>query len=86
MSEDKPLEKEYQYYLKIKAELLKQHQGKFALIKGEELIGTYDTAENAYKVGLGRFGNVPFLIIRVQENEEKVWIPALELGLLHAHT
>ncbi len=84
-TEEKPLEKEYQFYLKIKADLLKQQKGKFALIKGEKLTGTYDTDQDAYKAGLEKFGNVPLLIIRIQEGEEVTWIPVLSLGLLNAN-
>ena len=79
-----PLEKEYQFYLRAKAELLKQHSGKFALIKEERLVGTFDTDQDAYKAGLEKFGNVPFLIIRIQEGDERTWIPVLSMGLLNA--
>ena len=83
--EEKPLSKEYQYYLQHKADLLRQHKGKFALIKEEQLVGTFDTDQDAYKAGLQQFGNVPFLIIRIEDSDEKVWVPALALGLLNAY-
>ncbi|MDE1852544.1 MAG: hypothetical protein KGI38_02220 [Thaumarchaeota archaeon] len=85
MTGEKPLQQEYQFYLGRKPELLRQAPGKFALIKGETLVGTYDTDADAYKVGLSKFGNVPFLIIRIQEKEEQTWTPILELGLLRAN-
>jgi len=84
MQEEHPLEKEYQYFEKNKADLLSQYKDKFALIKDEKLAGTFDTDQDAYKAGLALFGNVPFLIVRIQENEEKRWIPVLSLGLLNA--
>jgi len=85
MSDSTPLQKEYQYYLRLKPDLLKESRGKFALIKDEKLVGTFDTDLDAYKVGLEKFGNVPFLIRRIQEDgDEKMWIPALSLGLLDA--
>lgn len=84
MSETSPLQKEYQFYLKVKADLLKQHLGKFALIKEERLAGTFDTDQDAYKAGLEKFGNVPFLIIRIQEGDEWAWIPVLSMGILNA--
>jgi len=65
MPEEMSLQKEYEFYLKTKVELLKEHKGKFALIKDESLIGTFDTDQDAYKAGLTKFGNVPFLIVRV---------------------
>ena len=39
--------------------LLADHAGKFALVKGADLIGTFDTEDNAYEEGLKRFENVP---------------------------
>ncbi len=82
--EDKPLQKEYQYYLKIKPDLLKEVKGKFALIKDEKLVDTFDTDADAYKAGLLKFGNVPFLIVRISEEDEKSHIPILELELFNA--
>ena len=85
-NQEKPLSSEYQYYLKTKPELLKQYKGKFALIKGEKLVGTFDTDADAYKAGLLEFGNIPFLIIQILEDGERTWIPVLELGLLNANS
>ncbi len=82
--EEIPLKREYAHYLTIKSNLLSQSTGKFALIKGEELVGIFDTDADAYRAGLGKFGNVPFLVVHVQEGEEKSWIPVLQLGLLRA--
>jgi len=83
-SEQKPLYQEYQYFLSVKPELLKQSKGKFALVKGDRLVGTFDTDADAYKAGLREFGNTPFLIVQVLDDGEKTWIPILELGLLNA--
>ncbi len=84
MSSTESLQKEYQFYLKIRPDLLRQYGGKFALIKDEKLIGTFDTDQDAYKAGLEKFGNVTFLIIRIVEGEERIWIPVLSMGLLNA--
>jgi len=84
MQTEKPLQKEFDYYQSTKAELLKDKIGKFALIKGDKLISTFDTDADAYKAGLLEFGNVPFLVIQIVPNNDKSWIPILELGLLNA--
>ena len=42
---------------------------KFALIKGTEIVGLFDNDMDAYEVGISKFGNVPFLIIRVSKEE-----------------
>lgn len=78
------LDDERTFYASIKAELLEKHEGKFALIKGKELLGVFDTQANAYAEGLRKVGNVPMLIVRIQRDEPTVWIPALQLGLLRA--
>jgi len=84
MPTESPLEKEYAFYQRSKAELLKQAKGKFALIKDEKLVGVFDTDSDAYNAGLLKFGNVPFLIVRITDEEERGTIPILEFGLLNA--
>jgi predicted aspartyl protease len=37
------LKKEFQYYLENQAELVKQYNGKFIVIKDNKVIGTYDS-------------------------------------------
>lgn len=36
------LAKEFEYYVSHQAELVKQHRGKFVVIKDEDVIGVYD--------------------------------------------
>ena len=80
------LQKELDFFQANRPKWLQEYKGKFALIKGTELIGTFDTAENAYVAGVERFGNVPFLIKQVLEEEPVGHIPALTLGLVRAHS
>lgn len=75
---------EYKYYQSVKSKLMEESERKYALIKGQELFGLFDTDMDAYQVGVSKFGNAPFLIIRVANEEENYWIPVLELGLLNA--
>lgn len=79
-----PLAQERKYYLQIKAGLLQQQEGKYALIKGCQLIGTFDAPQAAYQKGLEKLGNVPMLIVKIQSQEPTDWIPALQLGLIYA--
>jgi hypothetical protein len=79
------LEKEREYFSKHYAELLSRHLGKVVLVKGDELIGAFNTIEEALAEGARRFGLTPFLVREVTASEEKeVNIPALTLGLLRA--
>jgi hypothetical protein len=72
------------YYVSIKDKLLTESKGKFALIKAGTLVGIFDTDVDAYKAGLLKLGNVPFLIVQVLEQNPHPWIPIVQLGLLLA--
>jgi epoxyqueuosine reductase QueG len=76
---------ELEAFSQRKEELLRLCEGKFALFKGTTFVGTFDTEVAAYRAGLGRFGNVPFLIQPVERETRAEWFPALDLGVLHAH-
>ena len=78
------LETEVEFYNSCKKEWLRYYEGKFALIKGKELIGTYTTWQEAFNDGVQRLGNVPFLIRQVQEKDEIVQFPALAVGAISA--
>ena len=69
-----------------KQELLNLCEGKFAVFKGSEFLGVFDTPQAAYDAGLNKWGNVAFLIKPVVKEEKPQQIPALYLGLLHAGT
>lgn len=75
----KILNKELAHFEKVKAKLLETQRGKYALIKGEELIGTFTTMEEAYREGIRSFGKEPFLIRPVVEAQEYQRIPALHI-------
>jgi hypothetical protein len=59
------LEKELATYQRKLEELL-PHEGKFALIHGDELAGTWDTYEDALQAGYQKFGLTPFLVKRIE--------------------
>ena len=79
------LETELKFFNANRAKWLADHKGKFVLVKGEELVGAFDTAENAYVEGVGRFGNTPFLVKQILDEEPVLHVPVLTLGLLSAH-
>jgi hypothetical protein len=82
---DMELQQELEYFMSIKEELLKHSKGKFALIKGRELVDTYTTWTEAFDAGIVRFGNVSFLIKPIQEEDEKVQFPVLIVGAINAN-
>lgn len=44
---ENPLKREFEYYLEHQDELVKKFNGKFVVIKGQEVIGTYDDQATA---------------------------------------
>jgi hypothetical protein len=79
------LDQELATFEAMKADLLRNHAGKFVLIKGDQLIDTFDTPANAYAEGVQRFGQEPFLVKPVRETEEIYHNHALYSGLMNAH-
>lgn len=78
------LETEVKFYNSQKKNWLHHYEGKFALIKGKKLLGTYTTWQEAFNDGVQKLGNVPFLIKQVQEKDETVQFPALAVGAISA--
>jgi hypothetical protein len=59
-------------YERLKSGLVEKSEGKFALIKGEVLIGTFSDQEDALKVGLLQCGDEEFLIRQILRVEPSV--------------
>jgi len=79
------LEQEINYYNQQLSQWLDHFTGRFVLIKGSELIGTFDTQADALAEGARRFGLQSFLVRRVEPTQPNVSIPALSLGILRAN-
>jgi hypothetical protein len=77
-------EEELAYYDKNRADFLSKYEWKYLLIRGNELVGVFDKAPDAYAEGLKRYGNNPFLIKQVLREEPVQQLPALSLGILVA--
>ena len=69
-NKESPLSKEIKTYNEKKADLLRDNSGKFVLIKGDKLVGIYDTKNDAIKIGIEKFGNNPFLVKKIMEIDE----------------
>jgi len=80
------LEKELAFYEKNLENWLSLYPGKFVLAKGEELVGVYDTNEQALTAGASLFGLSSYLIRCVEKSKEDIKLPALTLGLLYANS
>ncbi len=56
------LEKEFKYYIDNQAELVKNYNGKFLVIVGDNLIGIYDDKISAYEKSKEKYELGTFLI------------------------
>jgi hypothetical protein len=59
------LSKEIKTYEANLEGLLSSHEGKFVLIHGEKVLGTFDSQMDAITWGYRELGNVPFLVKQV---------------------
>lgn len=79
------LEEELAFYEKNLENWLSLYPGKFVLVKGEELVGVYDSNEQALTAGASLFGLASYLIRCIEKSKEDIKLPALTLGLLYAN-
>lgn len=64
------LEKEFDYYLKNQKELVKKYEGKFLVIKEQDIIGAYDSEIEAYSEAQKKEKLGTFLIQRCVPGED----------------
>jgi len=79
-----PLKKELQTFERMKEKLTKSSLGRIVVIHEDELVGVYNSEDEALAEGARRFSTQPFLVSRIQLNEDEVCILALALGILRA--
>jgi len=68
------LEKELATYKSKLPELKENNEGKFVLIHGEEVVGVYDSYEDAMKIGYDRFKLETFLVKKIEAVEQAQFI------------
>lgn len=64
------LKKEYEIYKANLQKMFNDHPNEFVLIKGDKIIDYFKSYEDGLKIGLDKFGNVPFLIKKIEKDEE----------------
>jgi len=70
MVAENPLKKEFEYYLANQADLLSKYEGKFVVIKDEQVIGVFDTQFEAYEQVQKAHPLGTFLIQQVSKGDE----------------
>jgi hypothetical protein len=79
------LDTERAYFERSRADLEARFSGRFVVIKGEEVIGGYNTIQEALAEGIRLFGLDNFLVRQMGVPTKEVSIPALTLGILRAN-
>lgn len=75
------LETEWRYFNEHRGEFLEQAPGKYALIKGDRLLGMFDSEANAIRNGYEKLGNVPFLVKQITEVDLPLTFTSFDLGV-----
>ena len=78
------LEKELIVFENNLNEWLKTDRGKFVVIKNNDVIGIFNTYDDALVEGARRFGLTSFLLREITPTQDEISVPALTLGILHA--
>lgn len=64
--QEPPLRQELATFDAHRAELLGRAPGKFALVHGDRVVDVFDTEADAIRDGYRQFGNVPFLVKKIE--------------------
>lgn len=83
--ETDPLSAEKALFNSQRDELAARYPGHYLLIKAEEVVGAYQTFDEAVDAGVEKFGAGPFLVQSADKplDETPVIIPALAFGLIN---
>ena len=72
------LDREFQTFQKHKPNLVKNHAGKFVLIKEGEIIGIFENELDAVKQGNAQFKDSHFLVNEITDDKFRIrFIPSL---------
>jgi len=70
MVESECLTTELATYLRHKDELVRESEGKYVVVHGDEVVGVWDTYEDALRAGYEKVGLEPFLVKQVRSIEQ----------------
>lgn len=72
------LERERAFYAAHEVEWAAAHRGRFVVVKGDRLLGTFDSIEQALAAGAASVGLDSFLVRRLGERQEEVNITSAD--------
>jgi hypothetical protein len=68
------LEQELETFERRLPELKTEHEGKFALVRRDQVVDVFTSYEDAVKAGYARFGLDPFLVKQIQSVEQAQFV------------
>lgn len=68
----KNLDKEFQFYLDHREDLIKEYLGRYLVIKDQEVIEDFSEESDAYEFGKEKFGLGNFLIQHCVANDDSI--------------
>ena len=68
-------ETEKAHYQRLLPELLQTDEGRFAVFKGEDFLGVFDSDDAAYTAALERYGITSFLLQPIRVKEPIYYLP-----------
>lgn len=60
----------FKYYLEHQVELVAKYEGKYLVIKDNEVVGVFETQDEAYMDSIGKYELGTFLIQKCTEGDE----------------
>ena len=76
------IRREMAAYEEMRAELEAEHLGKWVIVRNRELVGVFETFEDAAEAAIARFGSGPYHIREVGHERVIQLPPAVAFGLL----
>ena len=82
MEYDELLAAEIAFLKQNRDRLIRKYDSLFLLIKGAEVVDSFESETDAITEGVRKFGQEPFLVRRPQDRTQTFFNPALSLGLM----
>ena len=82
MDNDELLATEVAFLNRNRNRLIRKYDSLFLLIKGTEVVDSFENETDAITEGMRKFGQEPFLVRRPQDRTQTFFNPALSLGLV----
>ncbi len=67
-------------YERQRGRLVREHLGKIALVVGDEVVGAFTTASEAFLTGFRRFGDVKMMLKEIRDPDPPDFMPLADIN------